>query len=245
MPLDYKPFTRNSNIIDVLTIDDHPVIRQGIHHLLEGENDINPVGEIGSIHEALEWLRRHHVDVILLDHNLTDINGVDAIPQLLNTCPDLQIIMFTVSDDNNVFLRAIRNGACGYVLKDTSPDHIIEAIRAAKAGECRVSDSLVRTLFKGVTQGAENNLIDTASSGRQNQAYSSTSAPTSLPVKDSEAEVLKHLLKGLSNKEIAKALRISPNTVRNKLQKLQEQFNARNRVQLALYAYDAGIGVIR
>lgn len=223
--------------INVLTIDDHPIFRQGVHHLLEGEEGINPVAEVASIDAALTWLSGQRTDVILLDHNLTDENGVDAIPKLLDAQSDLEIIMLTVSDDNEVFMKAIRNGACGYVLKDSSPDHIIEAILAAKSGECRVSDSLVRCLFEGVRP-------KTADSSQSNDTIQQTATP-SRPVTKRENEVLEQLVKGLSNKEIAKVLQISPNTVRNQLQKLQDVFNARNRVQLALFAYDAGIGGIR
>jgi len=231
--------TTQTKKINILTIDDHPVFRQGIHHLLEDEDDMNPVAEVASINEALQWLSENKADVILLDHNLTDMNGVDAIPHLLNVQPNLEIIMLTVSDDNEVFMKAIRNGACGYVLKDSSPNHIIEAIHAAKSGECRVSDSLVRCLFDGVSNKTK--LSDPAQNNSPIQQYINPSRA----VNEREKEILEQLVKGLSNKEIAKVLQISPNTVRNQLQKLQDVFSARNRVQLALLAFDAGIGGIR
>ena len=224
---------------NILTIDDHPVFRQGVHHLLEGEAGMNPVAEIATINEALIWLGKHQADVVLLDHNLTDINGVDAIPLLLEVQPSLEIIMLTVSDDNEVFMEAIRNGACGYVLKDSSPDHILEAIHAAKSGECHVSNSLVRCLFEDVSKKSQ--LVDSATDINPDQQSDSPSRE----INEREKEILEQLVKGLSNKEIARALNLSPNTVRNQLQKLQDVFNARNRVQLALLAFDAGIGGIR
>ena len=227
--------------IDILTIDDHPVFRQGIHHLLEDEDGMNPVAEIGSINEALQWLVSNKADIVLLDHNLRDINGVDAIPFLLKAQPSLEIIMLTVSDDSEVFMKAIRNGACGYVLKDSSPEHIIEAIQAAKLGECRVSDSLVRCLFEDIS----NNVKFSHSSGQANDSSLQANIYPSREVNERQKEILEQLVRGLSNKEIAKALHISPNTVRNQLQKLQDVFSARNRVQLALLAFDAGIGGIR
>lgn len=231
--------TRKSGI-DILTIDDHPVFRQGIHHLLEDEDGMNPVAEIGSINEALHWLASNKADIVLLDHNLTDINGVDAIPFLLKAQPSLEIIMLTVSDDSEVFIKAIRNGACGYVLKDSSPDHIIEAIHAAKLGESRVSDSLVRCLFEDIS-----NNVKASNSGQQGGNLLQTNINPSKEVNERQKEILEQLVGGLSNKEIAKVLQISPNTVRNQLQKLQDVFSARNRVQLALLAFDAGIGGIR
>ena len=233
---------QNPKQTNVLTIDDHPIFRRGIHHLLESEQGINPLAEVDSIESAVIWLGKQRADVVLLDHNLTDGNGVDGIPDLLEVQSDLEIIMLTVSDDNDVFMRAIRNGACGYVLKDSPPESILEAISAANSGECRVSDSLVRCLFEGVSNKPKNNGSTDVNTLNEQQDEEPT---TTRSVTPRETEILQQLVKGLSNKEIAKALYISPNTVRNQLQKLQEVFSARNRVQLALFAYDEGIGGIR
>jgi two-component system nitrate/nitrite response regulator NarL len=227
-----------SGSIGVLTIDDHPVFRQGIRHMLQEEDGITPLEEASSVDSAIRWLRMHRADVVLLDHNLIGVNGVDAIPHLLEAQADLQIIMLTVCDDSQVFMQAIRFGACGYILKDTAPDRILEAITAAASGECRVSDSLVRTLFRGVGKTTINSLSD-AQLHIDNVTLPRSS---SRRVSVREKQILEQLVKGKSNKEIAKALEISPNTVRNQLQKLQDTFDARNRVQLALFAYDMGIG---
>lgn len=227
-----------STSIGVLTIDDHPVFRQGIRHMLQEEDGITPLREASSVDGAIRWLRMHHADVVLLDHNLIGVNGVDAIPDLLEAQADLQIIMLTVCDDSQVFMQAIRYGACGYILKDTAPDRILEAIKAAASGECRVSDSLVRTLFHGVGIPASGELNRDPLSGNSGINHSSSTKKVSAR----EKQILEQLVQGKSNKEIAKALEISPNTVRNQLQKLQDTFDARNRVQLALFAYDMGIG---
>jgi len=221
--------------VGVLTIDDHPVFRQGIRHMLQEEDGITPLEEASSVDSAIRWLRMHRADVVLLDHNLIGVNGVDAIPQLLEAQADLQIIMLTVCDDSQVFMKAIRFGACGYMLKDTAPNRILEAIKAAASGECRVSDSLVRTLFRGVGKTTINKNLESINT-------STITPPSGKKVSVREKQILEQLVKGKSNKEIAKALEISPNTVRNQLQKLQDTFDARNRVQLALFAYDMGIG---
>ncbi len=230
------PESSNCRPIGVLTIDDHPIFRQGIRHLLLEEDGIVPVGEAGSVGEAIDWLRARRADVALLDHNLADgTNGANAVPQLLAVQEDLQVIMLTVSDDDEVFLRALRGGACGYLLKDASPERIIEAIKAAASGECRVADTMIRTLIQRVRQSPR------AGDG---EVQSPRPSPdyTRIQVTPRERAILEHLVKGLSNKEIAKALGISPNTVRNQLQRLQEAFRARNRVQLALMVYELGLG---
>jgi DNA-binding NarL/FixJ family response regulator len=206
--------------------------------MLQEEDGITPLKEASSVDSAIRWLRMHRADVVLLDHNLIGINGVDAIPLLLEAQADLQIIMLTVCDDSQVFMQAIRFGACGYILKDTAPDRILEAIKAAASGECRVSDSLVRTLFRGVGKPTLSDLNKDQISINNNTISPSSNKKVSAR----EKQILEQLVKGKSNKEIAKVLEISPNTVRNQLQKLQDTFDARNRVQLALFAYDMGIG---
>jgi DNA-binding NarL/FixJ family response regulator len=94
----------SSGSVGVLTIDDHPVFRQGIRHMLQEEDGITPLEESSSVDSAIRWLRMHRADVVLLDHNLIGVNGVDAIPHLLEAQADLQIIMLTVCDDSQVFM---------------------------------------------------------------------------------------------------------------------------------------------
>lgn len=215
--------------ITVLTIDDHAIVRQSIRHLLAAEPGVLPVLELPGIEPALEWLETHRVDVALLDNKLADGSGVDAIPRLHRVRPDLQIIVLTVCDEEETLLRAIRNGACGYLLKDAAPVHLIEAIHAAALGECRVAGRLTRSLFQRLNRRV-----------RPRPETSPEEHGARLSARD--AAILGQLAQGLSNKEIARALAISPNTVRNQLQRLQERFDARNRVQLALFAREQGIG---
>lgn len=233
MEMQYNPAGRIGTI-GVLTVDDHPIFRQGIRHLLETEPSIEALAEVGSVDEALVWLQTHRADVVLLDHNLPGCTGVAGLGALLQAQADLQIIVLTVCDDDEIFLDAVRSGACGYVLKDGPPDRLLEAIVAAARGECRVSDPMVRTLFQRIN-------IDTAPPTDGAIRYT-RELPQGERVTAREQEILEHLAQGLSNKEIARDLGISPNTVRNQLQRLQERLQARNRVQLALYARDLGLG---
>ncbi len=209
--------------VRVMIIDDHALLRQAVRHLLMGEEGLDLVAEAGDLKRARRQLAATAVDVLLLDCGLREVNGVDAIPELLRERPGLRIIMLTVCDDEGNLLRAIRLGACGYILKDTTPGQLIEAIRAAMDGECAVSRPLVRTLFQHLGQTGP------------------APPPALSGVSLSEQRVLGCLLKGLSNKEIAQELGISPNTVRNQLQRLQDHLKARNRVQLALLARELGL----
>ncbi|MCG6868854.1 MAG: response regulator transcription factor [Gammaproteobacteria bacterium] len=227
-----EPAGRHDQPVEVLIVDDHPIFRQGIRHLLESEQGVRGIGEAGSIEEATGWLKARHVDVILLDHNLPDVNGVDGMSRLFQIQGDLQVIVLTVCDDDDVLIRAIRSGACGYMLKDVPPERLIEAIKAAGRGECRVSGSLVRSLFARASR---------SEGSRQGQG-ADNALPCILPggeaLTQRDREVLACLIKGESNKEIARDLGLSPNTIRNQLQRLQGRFGARNRVQLALLARD-------
>jgi two-component system nitrate/nitrite response regulator NarL len=216
--------------IRVLTVDDHPIFRHGVRHLLETEDDLDPVAEVASIEEALDWIGGRHAHVVLVDHNLPGTKGIPGIRLLLERQPDLQAIVLTVCDSDREFLEAIRNGACGYVLKDAPPERLLDAIRAAANGECRVSEKMIATLFKRV-------------SGEPRPAPDAAGAADDEPAKEvtpREQELLRCLCSGFSNKEIATELGLSPNTVRNQLQRLQERLSARNRVQLALLARDMG-----
>ncbi|MEA1888661.1 MAG: response regulator transcription factor [Pseudomonadota bacterium] len=230
-----EQIVENTTPVEVLVVDDHPIFRQGIRHLLESDRSISDIGESASIEEAIGWLKARRADVVLLDHNLPGINGVDGMSRLFSVQTDLQVIVLTICDDDEVVIRAIRSGACGYILKDAAPERLIAAIKAAAKGECRVSGSLVRTLF--ARAGHPSGKLD-------QKAFTGGTQSCVLPNGESltnrETDIISCLLKGESNKEIARDLGLSPNTIRNQLQRLQERFRARNRVQLALLARDCG-----
>jgi len=230
-----EQIVENPSPIEVLVVDDHPIFRQGIRHLLESDRGISDIGESASIEEAIGWLKARRADVVLLDHNLPGVNGVDGMSRLFSIQTDLQVIVLTICDDDEVVIRAIRSGACGYILKDAAPERLIAAIKAAAKGECRVSGSLVRTLFTRASHPTDG--IDQAAltDGKQ-----SCVLPNGESLTNRETDIISCLLKGESNKEIARELGLSPNTIRNQLQRLQERFSARNRVQLALLARDCG-----
>ena len=222
--------------IEVLIVDDHPIFRRGIRDLLETDDGIALLAEVGSIPEALQWLAGTRADVVLLDHNLPGTQGITGLPLLLEAQHDLQAINLTVCDDNDELLRAIRYGACGYILKDAPPERLLEAIHAAAHSECKVSGRIVSSLLRHADTPAPAPVSGAADTRPE------PGEPVPAPdVSPREREILASLCHGLSNKEIAREVGISPNTVRNQLQRLQERFNARNRVQLALLARDQGL----
>jgi len=222
--------------IDILIVDDHPIFRRGIRDLLETDDDIRPLAEVGSIEEALWWLSLQRADIVLLDNNLPGTQGISGLPLLLAAQDDLQAIILTVCDDNEELLRAIRFGACGYLLKDAPPERLLEAIHAAASSECTVSGRIANSLFRRFNDTGDESDRTPSLAERPGNPLSAMNKITSR-----EQAILASLCRGLSNKEIAREVGISPNTVRNQLQRLQERFNARNRVQLALLARDEGL----
>jgi len=222
--------------IEVLIVDDHPIFRRGIRDLLETDDDILLLAEVGSIAEALRWLSEERADVVLLDHNLPGTQGITGLPQLLEAQHDLQAIILTVCDDNDELLRAIRYGACGYILKDAPPERLLEAIHSAASSECKVSGRIMSSLLRHAEVPAEPPVLSRSAVERPGRTEAAATG-----ISPRERAVLTSLCRGLSNKEIAREVGLSPNTVRNQLQRLQERFNARNRVQLALLARDAGL----
>lgn len=219
----------------VAVVDDHALFRQAMRHLLTGEVGLEPVGEAGDIPQALTMLARAGPDVLLLDYSLGGVSGIDAIPLLLGVQPGMRIIVLTVHGDEQILHRAIRRGAHGFIVKDTQPGQLVEAIHAVAAGEYRVSNHLIGSLFQLLGRSPVVEVQPAASSGPRADGGA-------LPLSASEGNILRCLTRGLSNKEIAQELGLSPNTVRNQLQRLQERLGARNRVQLALLAYYLGLG---
>jgi len=222
--------------IEVLIVDDHPIFRRGIRDLLETDDDILLLAEVGSIAEALQWLSGARADVVLLDHNLPGTRGITGLPKLLEVQHDLQAIILTICDDNNELLRAIRYGACGYILKDAPPERLLEAIHAAVSSDCRVSGRIVNSLLRHVDSPASTPVLSRSAVERPGSRQTAVTG-----ISPREQAILASLCRGLSNKEIAREVGLSPNTVRNQLQRLQERFHARNRVQLALLARDEGL----
>ncbi len=222
--------------IEVLIVDDHPIFRRGIRDLLETDDDILLLAEVGSIDAAVHWLSGSRADVVLLDHNLPGTKGIDGLPQLLEAQHDLQAIILTVCDDHDALLRAIRYGACGYLLKDAPPERLLEAIHAAVRSDCRVSGHIVNSLLRHADSQPS---PDVPGAATEPGTGGGQIDPSSITPR--EQAILASLCRGLSNKEIARELGISPNTVRNQLQRLQERLHARNRVQLALLARDEGL----
>ena len=208
-------------------IDDHTLLRRGLVALLSQQPDLRVVGEAGDAAEALRLLPALRPDVILLDNHLPGVRGVDAIAGLREASQGSRVLMLTVSEDGQDLAAALRNGAQGYMLKTIDGDLLAQAIRRAARGEPVVSPEMM---------------------GKLVAAFQSQGAPTPEPLPEEEEpasvlspreeDVLREIARGLSNKEIARALDIAETTVKIHVQHILRKLGLSSRVQAAVYASD-------
>lgn len=208
--------------VRLLIADDHEVVRAGLKSLLAAAPEVQVVGEAADGAEALRLSRRHRPDVALLDVRMPQADGLAVLAQLRAERPATAIVMFSSYDNPTYIGRAMALGAVGYLLKSASGDAIIQAVRRAAAGE---------TLWS-------------SESRRQVSAALATErAPAEIdaPLTKREAEVLRHMALGLSNKEIAQALEITADTVKEHVQHILKKLALADRTQAAVWAVRMGI----
>jgi two-component system NarL family response regulator len=200
--------------IKVLIVDDHPVVRAGLTSMLGTQPDLEVIGSSSSGEEAIERVRRSDPDVLLLDLRMAGMNGVDTLHALMRTGAIARAIILTSFETDEDIYRAFQAGAQGYLLKDTSLREMVEAIRTVHAGKRYVPSNIASRLAERMMR-------------------------TDLTVR--ELEILKMLAKGPTNKEIARALGISDNTVRNHVNSIIEKLDVSDRTEAATTAIQRGL----
>ncbi|HXF82473.1 MAG TPA: response regulator transcription factor [bacterium] len=206
--------------IRVLIVDDHHLFRRGVCALLAGREDIEVVGEATNGREAIERARELMPDVVLMDIKMPELDGLAAARQLKAEMPYVRIIMLTVSETDEDLFEAIKAGASGYLLKNVDPDQLIASVQQVQRGEVPIAPTMAAKILRELTAPAETSLQSLTARERQ---------------------VLELLASGMANKEIAFALKISENTVKNHLRNILEKLHLQNRVQAALYAVRMGL----
>ncbi len=210
------------DLIKVLVVDDHPVVRKGIRSLLAEEEDIQVVGEAVNGLEAIALLKQVKPDVILMDLVMPEMNGIEAIQETVKLIPDARILVMTsFAADDKVF-PSIKAGALGYLLKDSDPEDLIRMIRQVHRGELSIHPSIARKVIQELNRPAQEPL-------------------TPSPLTEREVEILQLLAKGVENKEIARLLFVREATVRTHVSNILGKLQLANRVQATLYALKKGI----
>jgi DNA-binding NarL/FixJ family response regulator len=201
-----------------MIVDDHPIVRQGLAAALDDEPDFEVVGSVSSAEEALRAVDRVHPDVVLLDLELPGMDGVAAIPPLLEANPGGEIVIFTAYATDERVIGAIRAGARGYVLKGAGAGEIAQAVRAAQARESYLEPRVAARL------------VDEVRAPRRHSVLSQR-----------ELSVLRLVAAGMSNKQIARALTITERTVKFHVTSILNKLDVGNRAQAVAVALERGL----
>jgi len=213
-------------MMKIILVDDHVLFREGLAAIIRSEPDIEIAGLAGSVHEAIELARRVKPDVILMDHGMPDGTGVDATRVIMKDQPQCKIVFLTVSEQDVDLIAAVRSGAKGYLLKNMRPAKLIQALRAVQNGESALSRSMTLRVMEELshtkeTEKPSNSLIDKMTTR--------------------ELEVLRELVTGKNDIEIANRLFISENTVKYHVHSILEKLGMPDRKAAAAYAIQSGL----
>ena len=205
-----------SNLIRILIADDHPVVRQGLSTLLIPRNGMKVIGEATNGNQAIELAHQLKPDVIMMDMVMPEMSGAEATKQIMAEDPDTHILILTSFGQEENLIEALNAGALGCLLKDSQPDDLLQAIRTVHSGQMSIPKSLAAKLIN-----------------QPPQANNTESLLT-----DREQEIAALVAQGLSNKEIARELGVSANTIRSHISNILRKLKLTNRTQIAIYLKD-------
>ncbi|MGA4686859.1 response regulator [Micromonospora sp. AB353] len=211
--------------IRVVLVDDQHLVRTGLRALLDRTPDIEVVGEAGDGGSGLAVVREQRPDIVLMDVRMPGGDGLEATRRILTdpTLDGVQVVMLTTFDDDEYLFEAIRAGAAGFLLKDTPPDALRDAVRTVAGGDALLSPAVTRRVLAAA-------------------ARSPVADPARLAgLTARERDVLAQVGAGRSNTEIGQALFLSPETARTYVSRLLQKLNARDRAQLVVIAYESGL----
>lgn len=208
----------NADSYRVLLVDDHPLFRRGVAQLIASQPDFEVVGEAASSDEGVSMAASLKPDLVLMDLEMRDSSGLDALKQIKGSGMDTQVIMLTVSDAEQDFVRAVRAGAEGYLLKDSEPEEILDKLRQAARGEAVFTEPLMGLLVGAMRGGTP------------------TPPTTDECLTARERQILQLIAAGKSNKHIARELNISDGTVKVHVKNLLRKLNLQSRLEAAVWA---------
>ena len=210
--------------IRTLIVDDHALFRRGLEMVLESELGIELVGEAGDGEEAVRVAGESLPDVVLMDIRMPRSSGIEACRALKDVAPSAKIIMLTISDEEEDLFDAIRAGASGYLLKDIPLDEVAGAVRAVHGGQSLINPSMAAKL-----------LTEFAALARRDEEESPRQVPAPR-LTEREIEVLRLVARGMNNRDIAKELFISENTVKNHVRNILEKLQIHSRMEAVMVA---------
>ena len=209
----------------VLIADDDDLMRAGLVELLSGDPSIEIIGEASTGREAVDRARRLGPDVVLMDVRMPDLDGIEATRELTRAAPDTRVLILTTFEQDDYVFGALRAGASGFLVKRTRPEELIAAVHTIAAGDSLLSPSVTGRVIDRMTRQPTPDLTDQATLGELTRR---------------EREVLELIAGGLSNREIATALVVEESTIRTHTKRILMKLGLRDRVQVVIYAYEAG-----
>ncbi|MBT8332020.1 MAG: response regulator transcription factor [Deltaproteobacteria bacterium] len=204
-------------MIKVLLADDHSIVRAGLRRIVEDSGDMKVIAEAADGREAIEKVHKELPDVAVIDISMPGLDGLEVLNQLRNYYPDLPTLILTMHEEGQYVVRAIEEGAMGYITKQSAPEQLVKAIRKVNSGSRYVTDEAAEALALHVARGTQGqSQLDTLSMR--------------------ELQVLRRLAMGHTNREIAKAYHISIKTVDTYRSRLLKKLNLRNNAELSRFA---------
>ena len=207
----------------ILLIDDHPLLRKGVKQLIDLEDSIKVIGEASNAIEGVKRAQELDPDLILLDLNMPEINGIETLKMLREAEVASRIVVFTVSDNEEDVVAALKAGADGYLLKDMEPEELMQNLEQAALGKMVISDRLTALLAQALQSGRTDKSADTDS------------------LTPREKQIIKLIAGGLPNKLIARKLNITEGTVKVHVKHLLKKLRLRSRVEVAVWAVQEGL----
>ncbi len=211
--------------MQVLIVDDHVIVREGLRALLEPCEGVEVVGEATSGEEALEAVVRLHPDVVLMDITMPGVNGLEAARRINDEHPDVKVLILTMHEEDEYFFNALEAGASGYFVKGGSSEELISALKAVARGDVFLYPTMAKKLLSGYLERGRPAADRDRQDGLTNR----------------EMEVLKLIGEGYNNQEIAARLFLSPTTVQTHRSNIMGKLNLHNRADLTRYAIKNGI----
>ncbi|WP_299180164.1 two-component system response regulator NarL [uncultured Neptuniibacter sp.] len=215
--------SEHSNPASILLIDDHPLLRKGVKQLIELDSELQVIAEASNAHEGVAAALEHEPDLILLDLNMPEINGIETLKMLREEGVASRVIVFTVSDNEEDVVAALKAGADGYLLKDMEPEELLSNLNQAALGKMVISEKLTALLAQAL------------------QSKRTKKGPDISSLTPRERQIIKLIAAGLPNKLIARKLSITEGTVKVHVKHLLKKLHLRSRVEVAVWAVQEGL----
>ena len=208
------------NKIKIMIVDDHALMREGLTKILEMEDNLEVVIRAANGNEAIDYIEKNSVDIVLLDINMPNMNGIETLKKMKQMQPEIKIIMLTVYDTREYLIETLNLGANGYMLKDAETDSLIKAIETVYNGGSYIHPNLAGELFKEINRQRVSRNIKSGVDALTRREY----------------EVLLLIAEGMSNKDISEHLIISEKTVKNQVSSILRKLELQDRTQAAIFA---------